>query len=413
MAVEYLVGGRKVSQSQWEKELDEGFIDHALSQIEEWIHGLAASIVDPETQKHPVVRVRRERKMRITIQTDGSETYASLLNGLLQKEGVFGEMTDPDEKNVYFAHATEDKEIARPIAETLLQNGIEVWFDEWEMGAGDSLWQKINEGLGNCTHFVVLLTETSVQKPWVKEEIGAGFVRKVKEECEFIGLRYRLGIDQLPPLLQAYIAPEIDPEKPETVQRLIDDIHGVSRKPPLGKAPQYVKVAPKGLEGWSKAALAIARLFVEKSETGTTLDPDLSMEKITEAIDLSTEAAKDGLMDLVDRGLLREHLYVGRESWSPENDLFVEFDEHFTNWNPKDDALVLARESVKLAEGDSLHLKTLAESLDWPVRRVNSAVHYLGEARLVENSETLGSHPFTCHYIRFGHRLRRYVREHS
>ena len=60
---------------------------------------------------------------------------------------------------VYLAHASEDHDtLAKPLAKTMMANGIEVWFDEWEIRTGDSLRRKMEEGLANCTHFVVLLT---------------------------------------------------------------------------------------------------------------------------------------------------------------------------------------------------------------------------------------------------------------
>ena len=89
----------------------------------------------------------------------------------------------------FLCHATEDKEIARPLAEELQRNGIDTSYDEWEIGPGDSLPQKIGEGIGDCTHFIVLLTPISIEKPWVKAEMDVGLVRNIKGKCKFIPLR--------------------------------------------------------------------------------------------------------------------------------------------------------------------------------------------------------------------------------
>lgn len=91
-------------------------------------------------------------------------------------------MTDAPSRTplAYLAHASEDKAVMRPIARRLLQEGVDVWYDEWEIRPGDSLRRRMDEGLGACTHFLVLLTETSLRKPWVAEEIDAGFVRKIE-----------------------------------------------------------------------------------------------------------------------------------------------------------------------------------------------------------------------------------------
>jgi hypothetical protein len=66
-----------------------------------------------------------------------------------------------------------------------MAKGIEVWFDEWEIRTGDSLRRKMEEGLANCTHFVVLPhTELPpLHKTWVETEIDAGFIRSVGGEA--------------------------------------------------------------------------------------------------------------------------------------------------------------------------------------------------------------------------------------
>jgi len=67
--------------------------------------------------------------------------------------------------NVFLCHASEDKDLARQIATDFRAAGIETFFDEWEIRAGDSLRQRIETGLTDCTHFVVLLTPQSILKP--------------------------------------------------------------------------------------------------------------------------------------------------------------------------------------------------------------------------------------------------------
>ena len=75
----------------------------------------------------------------------------------------------------FFCHASEADDFARPIATALMDAGINTFFDEWSIGMGDSIRQRIDQGLLDCTHFVVLLTEISITKDWVNTEIDAGF----------------------------------------------------------------------------------------------------------------------------------------------------------------------------------------------------------------------------------------------
>ena len=71
---------------------------------------------------------------------------------------------------VFLSYTSDDIELARRIAESLHGNGIDTWWDKWRISTGDSLRQKIDEGLSGCTHFLVLLTPQSIDKPWVNQE---------------------------------------------------------------------------------------------------------------------------------------------------------------------------------------------------------------------------------------------------
>jgi hypothetical protein len=111
---------------------------------------------------------------------------------------------------VFLSYASEDRPVASRIATSLFDAGIEIFFDDWEMRAGDSIREKIESGLGRCTHFIVLLTPHSINKAWVRAEMDAAFVRRVEGECRFIPLRHGLATADLPPLLRGLLSPQMD-----------------------------------------------------------------------------------------------------------------------------------------------------------------------------------------------------------
>ncbi len=70
----------------------------------------------------------------------------------------------------FLSHATEDKQrFAVPLATALRGKGVDVWLDQWEMKAGDSLVRKVFTGIEDASVFIVVLSEISVTKPWVLE----------------------------------------------------------------------------------------------------------------------------------------------------------------------------------------------------------------------------------------------------
>jgi hypothetical protein len=102
--------------------------------------------------------------------------------------------------------------------------------------------------------------------------MDAGFVRKIEAQARFIPLRSGLAASALPPLLRPILSPEILDFDRDMAQ-LVNDIHNVLRKPPLGPAP-LLQVT--GNAGYSPAANRIAEIFVRESKTGDVGRPELT-----------------------------------------------------------------------------------------------------------------------------------------
>lgn len=76
--------------------------------------------------------------------------------------------------DLFISHASEDKEsVARPLYEQLVESGYSVWFDEATLKLGDSLRQKIDEGLSQCKFGVVIISQAFLQKEWPQRELDA------------------------------------------------------------------------------------------------------------------------------------------------------------------------------------------------------------------------------------------------
>lgn len=415
---EFRSGGRSVSQDQFFKDLEKQAIDCALKHLEEKVYGAASSIIDPETGKHSDVFVRRNSNDGLVIRTKGSPAFARELEKRLGVDpGEVKSMHDGAESGVpqvYLAHASEDHErIARPLAERMMAEGIEVWLDEWEIRSGDSLKRKMEEGLTGCTHFVVLLTPNSLGKPWVETEIDAGFVRMVEGDCRFIGVRIDVPVDQLSLFLRTLRCPAVTAVDDYATAELIADIHGVSRKPQRGKAPRYVQTVPEGLATWSPSAIAVAEYLVRKSEHADVMDPQTDVAEVAAATGLPEEDIRLGVLDLKDNGLVEESETLGSEDFWPRTGLFVEFDRHFMDFNNEDDAVAIANWLIneKLEEID---VGQLAKQFsDWKPRRLNSALGYLEEAKAIEAVKCFGSAPYAMSYVTVTNRTRRFVRDHN
>jgi TIR domain len=87
---------------------------------------------------------------------------------------------------VFISHASEDRErFLRAFATKLRQEaGVDAWVDEWEIYPGDSLVRKIfEEGLMDAEAVIIVLSEHSVDKPWVREDLTT-LIPVVIDDCE-------------------------------------------------------------------------------------------------------------------------------------------------------------------------------------------------------------------------------------
>jgi hypothetical protein len=59
---------------------------------------------------------------------------------------------------VFLSYASEDRQVARRIGDALPAYGIEVWYDESELGGGDVWDQKIRKQIRDCDYFMALVS---------------------------------------------------------------------------------------------------------------------------------------------------------------------------------------------------------------------------------------------------------------
>jgi hypothetical protein len=89
--------------------------------------------------------------------------------------------------HVFISHASPDKEpFVRELAEALRKRGLEVWYDAFTLKIGDSLREKIDEGLRSSQYGIVVLSKAFFERSWPKHELDGLFSRQTKENANVI-----------------------------------------------------------------------------------------------------------------------------------------------------------------------------------------------------------------------------------
>ena len=84
--------------------------------------------------------------------------------------------------NAFISHNTADKNTARLLAIALVEQGINVWFDEWAIRPGDSITGGIEQGLSEADIFVLVWSANAKTSNWVGTEISAYIRRRVDDQ---------------------------------------------------------------------------------------------------------------------------------------------------------------------------------------------------------------------------------------
>lgn len=84
--------------------------------------------------------------------------------------------------SIFLSHSHENKSFARKLGSDLRKHGHIVWIDEAEILVGDSLIEKIRNGLDKVDYVVAILSKASVESEWVKRELDIAMNREIHEK---------------------------------------------------------------------------------------------------------------------------------------------------------------------------------------------------------------------------------------
>ncbi len=84
--------------------------------------------------------------------------------------------------SVFLSHNSTDKPFVRRLSASLQTYGHVVWLDEAEINIGDSLIEKIRDGLDKVDFVAVVLSQNSIASTWVQRELDISSNREIAEK---------------------------------------------------------------------------------------------------------------------------------------------------------------------------------------------------------------------------------------
>ncbi len=248
-------------------------------------------------------------------------------------------MINKQPSKVFLSHASEDKErFVLAFAKKLRANGIDVWLDKWEMLPGDSLVDKIfEEGLREASAVIVVLSKASVDKPWVKEELNAGLIKRIEKGCKLIPVV----IDEciIPECVRSTVWEPIRnlDDYDASFNRIIGAIFGHREKPAIGDQPSYTKESVINIPDLTKADNLVLKLSCEDaiSHGDLLIEPEKVFAGEGEEEFVFPESELSDSMEVLDRrGFITLHRTTGVRLYSYLITLFG-FDQYVQTYIPE------------------------------------------------------------------------------
>jgi len=102
-----------------------------------------------------------------------------------------------DERIAFISHSSKDKPFVRKLAADLVSSGIKVWIDEQQILVGDSIPEKLAQGLAESDFFLLIVSGNSIDSEWVRKELNGALVHEIERRKVTI-LPVRLDASELP-----------------------------------------------------------------------------------------------------------------------------------------------------------------------------------------------------------------------
>jgi len=81
--------------------------------------------------------------------------------------------------NVFVSHRSADIAVAERLAEDIRAAGHDVWLDAWNINLGDSIVERMNEGLTSASHVLLCWSSAGNLAPWFSREWLSALARQL------------------------------------------------------------------------------------------------------------------------------------------------------------------------------------------------------------------------------------------
>jgi len=296
---------------------------------------------------------------------------------------------------VFVSHAGEDNIFVENLGKCLIEKGVDPWIDFWELLPGDKLIDKIfNKGIGKCDVFIIVLSQNSIKKPWVIEELDTALVKRIESQTKLIPIR----IDdcEIPMPLKATVWKNVDPQKEllPQIEPIVTSIYDLKIKPKSADIPEQYQDLKKVDEYNVVETSVLKALITIYYETGEIF---IWGHQIQDQVGFTPDEINDAVEILEGDGLIKIQLFTGTGHFNfgtvrITSIGFVNYADHFLGIDTNKEMNILLSEIV--SQGNYITSKKLGEQVKLSPYSINKYVGYLELQGYIKVTRYSGTSPF-------------------
>lgn len=87
---------------------------------------------------------------------------------------------------LFLSYSSADSAFVERLARDLKRLGVRIWWDREAIKVGDSITQRIQEGIAEAGWLAVVLSPASVSSAWVQQELSAALIKHLEQRDVFV-----------------------------------------------------------------------------------------------------------------------------------------------------------------------------------------------------------------------------------
>ena len=139
-----------------------------------------------------------------------------------QLKTLLAELESISARRVFISYNHHDRPFVKRLATDMKTLGLSVWWDEWEIKVGDSIVQKVSEGIEGSAFLLVILSPDSVNAPWVQRELGSALMKQLSTDRSISVLPVLVAKCDVPALIRDLKWAEFRDDYRTGIQALLD-----------------------------------------------------------------------------------------------------------------------------------------------------------------------------------------------